>query len=200
MLAHDVSAGCVEQCAQSAWPLLSIDVEDAVRGDPRQQLAQRRASARATPRHAGVRLARAPASASRTPARCRCRRPGGSAPCRRGAVVLQVAVVREHPVAAPQLAHERVRVLERDRALRGLADVGDDVVALDRVARAPSRRPATRARSACRRTGARPCPRRRRCRSRPCAPSARVGEAGEAEHHVGRRVGVHAEQLAHGGR
>ena len=27
--------------------------------------------------------------------------------------------------------------------------------------------------------------------------SARVGQAGEAEHHVGRRVGVHAEQLAH---
>ena len=48
--------------------------------------------------------------------------------------VLQVAVVREHPVAAPQLAHERVAVLQRHGALRGLADMGDDVAALDRVA------------------------------------------------------------------
>ena len=46
-------------------------------------------------------------------------------------VARQVAVVREDPVAAPQLAHERVRVLERDAALRRLADVGDDVPALD---------------------------------------------------------------------
>ena len=45
----------------------------------------------------------------------------------------------------------------------------------------------------------RPRPRRRRCRSRPCAPCGRrVRKAREAEHHVGRRVGVHAEQLAHG--
>ena len=83
---------------------------------------------------------------------------------------LQVAVVREHPVAAPQLAHERVRVLERDAALRRLADVGDDVLAADRVAPHHLGDRRRRARSARRRTGARPCPRRRRCRSRPCAP------------------------------
>jgi hypothetical protein len=48
--------------------------------------------------------------------------------------VLQVAVVGEDPVAAPQFAHEGMAVLERHLALRGLADVGDDVGGLDRIA------------------------------------------------------------------
>ena len=46
--------------------------------------------------------------------------------------VFQITVVRKHPVAAPQLTHERVGVLQRHAALRGFADVGDDVAALDR--------------------------------------------------------------------
>ncbi|CAD9219084.1 hypothetical protein BCEN4_1380026 [Burkholderia cenocepacia] len=49
-------------------------------------------------------------------------------------VVLQVAVMREDPVPAPQLAHERMAVLEQDVPLRRLADVGDRVLGLDRVA------------------------------------------------------------------
>jgi len=51
-----------------------------------------------------------------------------------GREVLQIAVVRKHPVAAPQLAHKGVAVLQADHALGGLADVGDDVLALDGVA------------------------------------------------------------------
>ena len=47
--------------------------------------------------------------------------------------VFEVAVVGKHPVAAPQLTHERVAVFQRHHALRGLADVGDDVAAFDRV-------------------------------------------------------------------
>ena len=50
-----------------------------------------------------------------------------------GLEVLEVAVVGEHPVAPPQLAHERVAVLQRDLALRRLADVGDHVAAADGV-------------------------------------------------------------------
>ena len=50
-----------------------------------------------------------------------------------GAELLQVAVVRKHPVVAPEFAHERVAVFQAHHALRGLADVGDDVFAADRV-------------------------------------------------------------------
>ena len=48
--------------------------------------------------------------------------------------VFQVAVVGKHPVTAPELAHKRVAVLQRHTALGGLADVGNDVAAFDRVA------------------------------------------------------------------
>jgi hypothetical protein len=58
---------------------------------------------------------------------------GRNGPSRVGPEILQVAVVGEHPVAAPQLAHEGMAVFQRDLALRGLADVGDDVQGLDRV-------------------------------------------------------------------
>ncbi|MNT60158.1 hypothetical protein D3C72_1977170 [compost metagenome] len=47
---------------------------------------------------------------------------------------LQVAVMGKDPVAAPQLAHEGVAVLQQHGALRGLADMRDDVLGLDRVA------------------------------------------------------------------
>ena len=46
---------------------------------------------------------------------------------------LEVAVVREHPVVAPQLPHEGVAVLQRHHTLRRPADVRDDVAALDGV-------------------------------------------------------------------
>ena len=58
---------------------------------------------------------------------------GRKAPSSGGSKLLEVAVVGEHPVAAPQFAHKRMAVLERDMALRGLADVGDDVGRLDRI-------------------------------------------------------------------
>jgi hypothetical protein len=51
-----------------------------------------------------------------------------------GLKIQQVAVVRKGPVVAPQLAHEGVAVLQRHVPLRGLADVGDHMAALDGVA------------------------------------------------------------------
>ncbi|MPN12430.1 hypothetical protein SDC9_159748 [bioreactor metagenome] len=50
-----------------------------------------------------------------------------------GGEVLEIAVVREDPVASPEFAHEGVAVLQADHALGGLADMGYDVGALDRV-------------------------------------------------------------------
>src|SRR5690348_12343663 len=46
---------------------------------------------------------------------------------------LDGAVVREHPVAAPQLAHERMRVREPDAAARLAAHVRDREQRLDRM-------------------------------------------------------------------
>ena len=102
------------------------------RGDARRQLAQRERQL-LDAGHAGMRLGQllhdpaegvlAVGAAHRVEAAVQPR-----------TEVLQVAVVGEHPVAAPQLAHEGVAVLQVHRALRGLADVGDDVAALDRVA------------------------------------------------------------------
>jgi hypothetical protein len=107
-------------------------IERAVRRRLRQQLAQRDRQL-TDRRHAGVRLRQL----LHQPAE-RALAVGVADRLERGVQarleVFQVAVVREHPVAAPQLAHERVRVLQRHAALRSLADVGDDVVALDRVA------------------------------------------------------------------
>ena len=115
------------------------------------------------------------------------------------AEVLQVAVVREHPVAAPQLAHERVAVLQRDLALRRLADVGDDVAALDRVAadQLGHRRLAGRlvvdevAQAAALEEGDAPAV------GVVVGAAAALRETREAEGHVRRRVAVHPEQLAH---
>ena len=50
-----------------------------------------------------------------------------------GAVVFQIAVVRKHPIAAPQLAHKGVAVFQCHHALGGFADVGNDVATFDRV-------------------------------------------------------------------
>jgi hypothetical protein len=171
-------------------------VEAAVARQLRQQLAQRALSS-STRRHAGMRLGQflhQPAEGAFAVGVAH--RAEGAVQPRREA--LQVAVVREHPVAAPQLAHEGVRVLQRHPALRGLADVGDDVVAADRVALdhlGHRRLPCAlvvdeQAQAAALEEGD--------------AEAVLVflgarGQAGEAEHHVGRRVGVHAQQLAHGG-
>ena len=114
-----------------------------------------------------------------------------------GLEVLEVAVVREHPVAPPQLALERVGVLERHAALRRLADVRQDVAAADRVVAHHLRH---------RRFG-----RAVVIDEQPRAGTLEEGdaeavlvfdrtlrEAREAEDQVGGRVGVEAEQLAHG--
>lgn len=50
-----------------------------------------------------------------------------------GGKAFEVAIVGKHPVAAPQLTHKGVAVLQADQTLCGLADVGDDVLALDGV-------------------------------------------------------------------
>ena len=49
------------------------------------------------------------------------------------AEVFQISVVGKDPVAAPQLTHERMAVLQAHHALGGLADVGDNVPALNGV-------------------------------------------------------------------
>ncbi|MCY1370791.1 hypothetical protein D9M69_578970 [compost metagenome] len=51
----------------------------------------------------------------------------------RGEIVLQIAVVGKHPVAAPEFACEGVGVFQRHFADGGLAHMGDDVLALERV-------------------------------------------------------------------
>ena len=51
-----------------------------------------------------------------------------------GMEFLQVAIMGKHPVAAPQFAHEGVAVFQRHPALRGLADMRDDIARLDRIA------------------------------------------------------------------
>lgn len=51
-----------------------------------------------------------------------------------GAKFFQIAVVCKNPVASPQFAHERVAVLQAHRALRGLADMGNHIKALDGIA------------------------------------------------------------------
>src|SRR5690606_22658402 len=46
----------------------------------------------------------------------------------------EVAVMGEHPVASPQFAHEGMAVFQRHMADGGLADMGNDVGGLDRIA------------------------------------------------------------------
>ncbi|MPN42369.1 hypothetical protein SDC9_189926 [bioreactor metagenome] len=116
------------------------------------------------------------------------------------AKVLQVAVVREHPVAPPQLAHEGMAVLQAHDALRRLADVRDDVAALDRVA------PDQLGHRRIHRTLVIDEVAQALVLEKGDAPTigvvardpAALGEACEAEAHVGGRVAVHSEQLAHG--
>jgi hypothetical protein len=114
--------------------------------------------------------------------------------------ILQVAVVGEDPVAAPQLAHEGMGVLQRDVALRRLADVGDDVLRADRIpahqlgdGRFDGRlRIEEEAAAGALEEGDAPA-----VAVHVGEPAARV-EALERKTDVGRRVAVHAEQLAHG--
>jgi hypothetical protein len=95
-----------------------------------------------------------------------------------------------------------VAILQRHLALRGLADVRDDVLALDRVAAnqlghgrlAGALVIHEVAHAAPLEEGDAPA-----VAVVVGAPAA-LGKAGEAEGHVGGRVAVHAEQLAHGGR
>ena len=115
--------------------------------------------------------------------------------------VLQVAVVGEDPVAAPQLAQERVAVFEQDMPLRRLADVRDRVARLDRITLDHFRERRARRRLMVDEQAAglvleeRDAP----------AVSVMVGdaaarrEAGEGERDVRRRGAVHSEKLAHGG-
>ena len=112
---------------------------------------------------------------------------------------LEVAVVGKDPVAAPKFALEGMGVLQRDAALRGLADVRDDVAALDRVAphHLGHRRIARALRIA---EDTRAAPLEEGDAEAVLVLLGAGGEAGEAEHHVGGRVGVQAEELAHGGR
>jgi hypothetical protein len=111
---------------------------------------------------------------------------------------LQVTVVGQHPVAAPQLAHERVGVFQRHAALGGLADVRNHVLALDGVALDEFGH----------RAGARTVVVDEVAQATAFEEAdaeavlvlvRAVGQARKAEHHVGRRVGIHAQQLAHHG-
>ncbi len=117
-----------------------------------------------------------------------------------GAEVLQVAVVCEHPVAAPEFAHERMAVLQRHAALRGLAYVRDDVAAADGIAAYQFRDRRIHgpfvvhemAQALVLEEGDAPAV------GVVARPAAALREPREAEGHVGGRVGVHSEQLAHG--
>eukprot|EP01136_Pigoraptor_vietnamica_P014780 Opistho-1_new@57268 len=115
-------------------------------------------------------------------------------------VVLEVAVVGEHPLAAPELAHEGVGVFQRHLADGGLAHVGNDVAALERVLLQEFRHGRLgRALVVDEQAQALALEKRD-------APAvgmvvgvaAALAEAGEAERRVGRRGAVESEQLAHG--
>ena len=115
-------------------------------------------------------------------------------------VVDQIAVVCKHPIAPPQLAHKRVTVFKINFTLRGFADMGNHVATFDGVVANQLRH--------------------RRCAGtlvidkmahrfalKKCnAPTVTVvvGDAAplrkpaEAEGHIGGRIAVHAQQLAHG--
>jgi len=108
--------------------------------------------------------------------------------------------VGEHPVAAPEFAYEGMAVLERHLALRGLADVGDDVGGLDRVTLDQfGNRGSDRGLVVDEVTYA-------GALEEGDAPAvvvgvgaaAAVGEAGEGKHNVGRDIAVHCKKLAHG--
>lgn len=118
-----------------------------------------------------------------------------------GCKALEIPVVGKDPVATPQFTHEGVAVLQAYRALRGLADVGDDVAALDRVlayqlgdGRVDGALVADEvAQALVLEEGDAPAVRMVAGIARP------LGEPREAEAHVGGRVAVHSKQLAHGG-
>ena len=134
--------------------------------------------------------------------------PGGSIARRE---VVEVAVVGKYPVAAPQLAHKGVAVFKRDPALRGLADVRDDVAAFDwvaadelglwRLAGGLVVNEMAQAFVTCRpglahfvlafEKGNAPAI------GVQVGVSAALRKSGEAESHIGRGVAVHAKQLAH---
>ena len=118
-----------------------------------------------------------------------------------GSEALEISVVGKDPVAAPQFTHEGVAVLQAYRALRGLADVGDDVAALDRLlayqlgdGRVDGALVADEvAQALVFEEGDAPAVRMVAGIARP------LGEPRKAEAHVGGRVAVHSKQLAHGG-
>jgi hypothetical protein len=117
-----------------------------------------------------------------------------------GLEFLQVAVVGEDPVAAPHLAHERMAVFKRHLALRGLADMGDHVDRLDRIAldqfgdrRGDGRFVVDEMAHA-------------RALEEGDAPAvmvgigtpAALGKSGETENNVGWDIAVHSKKLTHG--
>ena len=117
-----------------------------------------------------------------------------------GPEVLEVAVVGEDPVAAPQFAHEGMAILERDLPLRGLADMGNDVGRLDRVTldqfgdRRGDRGLVVdeMAHAGALEEGDAPAI------VVGIGAAAAVGETGEGKHNVSRDIAVHCEELAHG--
>ena len=116
-----------------------------------------------------------------------------------GREILQVAVMGEHPVAAPQLAHEGMAVFQRHVADGGLADVGDDVGRLDRITldQFGDRRGDGGlvidevAHATALEEGDSPAV------VVGVGTAAAVGEAGKREDNVGGDIAVHSEELAH---
>jgi len=169
-------------------------VEGAVRGGDRQELAQR-ARQLGDGRHRSMRLGQLlhqPAEGQLAVGAAH----GAEAAVQAWRKTLEVSVVRHHPVAAPELAHEGVGVLQRHLPLRGLADVGDDIAALDRVA--------LHQLGHGRLAGAVVIDEQAQARVLEEGDAEAVlvlvgprGQAGEGEHHVGGGVGIHAQQLAH---
>ena len=173
-------------------------VERAMPGNLRHQLAQGAAEF-VHAGHAGVRLGQL----LHEPAKCPLavglpHRFEIAVQARR--IVNQVAVVREHPVAPPQLTNKGVAVFQAHFALRGFADMGNHVLAFDRVAADQlGNRRAAGALVVHKVAHALPFKKG----NAPAVPvmigvAAALGKAAEAEGHIGGGVGVHTEQLAHG--
>src|SRR5690606_21469738 len=118
---------------------------------------------------------------------------------RLGVKILQLAVVGEAPVAAPQLTGKRMGVGQRHRPGAGLADMTDHHLALDGVTLHQTRHFRVRAGGGVLEQ-AQPPP---LVKTDAPAITVRAGattalhQAGEAENDVGGHVGAHAEQFAH---
>ena len=110
----------------------------------------------------------------------------------------QVAVVCKHPVVAPEFTHKRVAVFQRHPPLRGLADVRNHLLALDRIALDEARH-WRRLRREVVHEMAQPLAFEKGDAKAIRMFTGTLRKAGEAENDVGGGVAVHAQQLAHGG-